>query len=72
MFSVTITRYVDGEIDGRRAGAVAHHVETCAHCRAEVEALARLKQRLRHQHAADAEALARLRGFAALLARGCR
>lgn len=70
--SVTLMRYVDGELVGARAEVVAAHVAACRACRGEVDALVRLKQRLRAQHAADHEAIVRLCAFAALLTRAYR
>lgn len=70
--SVTLMRYVDGELVGARAEVVSQHVAACGACRGEVQALLRLKQRLRAQQAADHEAIGRLCAFAALLTRACR
>ena len=69
---VAIHPYVDGELDCDDALVVAVHLERCAHCSHEVTAVFALKRRLRRARTVDADAVTRLRAFAALLSRDCR
>ncbi len=60
--------YVDGECNHETAIAVAAHVARCPCCGEHVASFESLKVVLRRTCVADAEAVARLRAFTALLA----
>lgn len=70
---VTLMRHLDGELTGARAGLVARHLAACRECRDRLDALARLRRRLRAQQpSCDRDTVVRLCAFAALLTRTTR
>ncbi len=66
-----LQQYLDGCIDAERARRIEAHLEDCRRCGMEAETYARIKASLAaHRPDVPADSVARLREFAARLARG--
>lgn len=61
--------YLDGEFDGD-ASWIADHLDDCAHCGLEAEAIEAMKAAISRQGSPDAEARLRMQEFADRLASG--
>jgi anti-sigma factor RsiW len=57
----TLQSFLDGEVEPRRAGLVAAHLESCSHCDVEADMLARVIEAIRRlRPALDRAAYTRL------------
>ena len=66
-----LQHYLDGELDERRSGRLAAHLEDCKRCGLEADVYDQIRRSLvGHRAEVPAESIARLREFGARIARG--
>jgi predicted anti-sigma-YlaC factor YlaD len=66
-----LQRYLDGQLDSRRAARLAGHLEDCKRCGLDADTYERIKRSLAERRATvPPDSLARLREFGERLARG--